>query len=246
MNYLPERPRPSSQTVLVISNDAEDRAHYSELFTTQGLSTVERGGLAAATDVIASNGADLVVIDEPSYCGATLDFFRQTQAKGGAPVILISSAARVTDQILALELGADDLMSKPLDLRLLMARTRALLRRRNPISPSGACQKVAGAWSLDSTRRELTSPQGRRVVLTASEVRLFDLFSRNRGSVVTMEQIAQCLGLRHDPRNVAVRTAMSRFGRKLRNEAGPPPLRNIRGSGYIYDDKADARAPSVQ
>ena len=66
MNYLPEKQRFSSQTVLVISNDAEDRAHYSELFTTQGLSTVERGGLAAAKDVIASNGADLVVIDEPS------------------------------------------------------------------------------------------------------------------------------------------------------------------------------------
>ena len=246
MNYLPEKQRFSSQTVLVISNDAEDRAHYSELFTTQGLSTVERGGLAAAKDVIASNGADLVVIDEPSYCGATLDFFRQTQAKGGAPVILVSSAAEVTDQILALELGADDLMSKPLDLRLLMARTRALLRRRSSIRPGCDSQQIVGAWSLDSVRRELTSPQGRRVALTASEVRLFDLFSRNQGAVIAIEQIARCLGLRQDQCNVAVRTAMSRFGRKLRNEAGETPVRNIRGAGYIYDDMAGSRASPVQ
>lgn len=226
------RPRPD-RTVLVIGEDPTTRASLMDLFDNEGFLSLQAGGIDSAQDVLAGSSVDLIVLDERMSGGRAYGFCRQSAVAGGAPIILLSDNADVIDRIVALEVGADDLLATPVDSRLLMAQARALLRR-GAGGRGSAAGRPGGAWGVDLVAREAISPNGRRLRISPHETSLLHLFLDNPGIVFTPETAGRANAVLKDETPSSFRTAMSRLRRKLDSLNCGEVIRNVRGAGYMY------------
>lgn len=178
---------------------------------------------------------DLVVFDGRLSAGGAYAFCRKLAVGGGAPIILLSDNADVVSRIVALEVGADDLLPTPVDRRLLLAQTRALLRRSRTLRDTRSEAPPARAgWALDPVAREAIGPDGARLPLSPQEVSLMDMFLGNPGVVFTPETAMQWIPTLKQDTTVGFRTAMSRLRRKLGNSDFGAAIRTVRGAGYVY------------
>jgi len=229
-----ENAREPKDAVLLVGFDDPERDAFAAAFESDGFDTLDAEDGSAADDVIASDSVDLVVLDDRMSRGGVITFCKKSSTQGGAPIILLAGTADETDRIVALELGADKLLSKPISPRLLVAEARALLRRRHS---SRLSDRPAPApdrnWQIDIITRDAISPAGRRVALTPIQTSLFGLFLDNPGVVFTMEQIAARV-CGDDATPESFRTLVSRLRRRLEQGGDPAAIRNIRGSGYVF------------
>lgn len=230
-----ENRKEPNDTVLLVGFDAPERDAFAAAFDADGLNTLDAEDGSAAEDLIASDSVDLVVLDDRISRGGMMTFCKKSSTQGGAPIILLAGSADETDRIVALELGADKLLSKPISPRLLVAEARALLRRTHGSRLSDRQAPSSDkSWQIDIVTRDAISPAGRRVALTPIQTSLFGLFLDNPGVVFTMEQmVARVCG--DDATPESFRTLVSRLRRRLEEAGGDPPaIRNIRGTGYVF------------
>ena len=195
----------------------------------------EAGDTEEAESLIRSSDIDLVVLDALPLEGGPLEFCRKAHVGGMPPIIILAESVGVVEEIVVLEVGADDLIEKPVDQRLLLARARALLRRcQRPGRSSGSMESpLPTAWRLDTSIRIAISPRGRTVMLSPSDIQIFELFVNNPGVVFTQESGAKALGLEHCHATL-IRTAVSRLRRRLTAAGDGDPIRTVRGIGYVY------------
>jgi two-component system, OmpR family, response regulator len=170
----------------------------------------------------------------------------QVRAVSYAPLIAIS--ANREDRVRMLDLGADDTMCKPLDLPEWLARVRALLRRCGLLGKTAAVPLQpprTGGWALDRSRLKVIAPDGRDCDLTATEFLVFDALSRNSNHVMTREQIRDLVrGPRWNANDRLVDNQINRLRHKLAASAIVPPIKTVRGSGYMLD-RGDTEHPSL-
>lgn len=226
-------PAGSASTILVVGGDDQERRRFSEVFGRDGFLTIEADGPEAAGALMRDQTVDLVVLDERA-CGArAYGFCRTAAVSGGAPVILLSATSDTISQIVALEVGADEVMAADVDCRLLLARARAMLRRSRAIQGSSRRGLAAGRWSLDAQTHIATGPDGDQVELARHQARLMQFFLDRPGTVVTTDLIAsEDPAFRMEP--TAFRTAISRLRRRLAQIGGGDFVRIVRGSGYVH------------
>jgi len=182
----------------------------------------------------------LLDINMPGEDG--LSVLRSLQAEEDGPrVIMLTAAGETIDRIIGLEMGADDYLSKPVDLRELVARIRAVLRRasRREVEDPQATQgrlPFGKAW-LDLEAAQLFDTEGKLIPLTAMEFNLLKLFARNRGRVLNRDQILEGAHDREwDPFDRSIDIRISRIRKKIEpNPDKPAVIRTVRGLGYIYD-----------
>jgi two-component system response regulator QseB len=151
---------------------------------------------------------------------------RELRRRGDAiPVLVVTARDAVADRIAGLNEGADDYVLKPFDLDELVARVRALLRRRTGnASPVLEC----GSLLLDPVRREVRL-QEQAVNLSAKEFALLELLMQRPGAVLSREQLEDALyGWEREVGSNAVEVHLHNLRRKL----GPAIIRNVRGVGY--------------
>jgi two-component system phosphate regulon response regulator OmpR len=167
---------------------------------------------------------------------------------------MLTAAAEVVDRVVGLEVGADDYVAKPFDLRELLARLRAVLRRRAaaraaaaPAAPSAEPEAAGrrvrmGRNRLDLDMRRLFGPDGREVPLVASEFELLRAFAERPGRTLSREtllDLAHPHGEDHFDRSIDVRIA--RIRRKIEVEPSHPTvIRTARGLGYVFDPDAES------
>ena len=167
---------------------------------------------------------DVVVLDVglPDQDGFSL--LARIRAESDVPVVMLTARGELDDRIRGLELGADDYIAKPFHFAELVARVRALLRRREPRTD---VLRVADV-SLDARTREVLRG-GRPVQLTAREYELLELFLRHPGEVLSKQAILERLwGYAFDANLVEVYVGY------LRRKLGEPPLiETLRGAGYL-------------
>ncbi len=167
---------------------------------------------------------DVLILDVglPDEDGFSL--LGRIRAESDVPVVMLTARGEVDDRIRGLELGADDYVAKPFHFAELLARVRALLRRREP-RPN--VLRVADV-SLDARTREVLRG-GRPVQLTAREYELLELFLRHPGEVLSKQAILERLwGYAFDANLVEVYVGY------LRRKLGEPPLiETLRGAGYL-------------
>jgi two-component system OmpR family response regulator len=160
---------------------------------------------------------------------------------------MLSAMGEETDRIIGLELGADDYLSKPCNPRELLARVRAVLRRRRDPAPSeealGAACEFAG-WRLDLVRHELRSPSAVVVNLSSGEFSLLRAFVEHPQRVLTRDQLLEyARGPQSDAFDRAIDVQISRLRRKLEDGGGAIELiRTVRSEGYIFTPKVSRTA----
>jgi DNA-binding response OmpR family regulator len=155
------------------------------------------------------------------------------------PILLLTSRDTEVDEALGLDLGADDYVSKPFSVRVLLARVAALLRRRQPPAAGAAPTALTrrGEITLDPGRLEV-SVRGSRLQVTVTEFRILDILARRPGFVFSRERLLE--EAREDDSVVAPRlvdTYVARLRRKI-DEAAPglAPIETVIGAGYRFRD----------
>jgi len=229
--------------ILVCDDERDVREMLQEYLTRRGydVATAENtDGLRAA---LAAGAVDLVLLDinMPGEDGLTA--LRNLRTKDHVPVVMLTAAGEVFDRILGLEMGADDYLSKPVDLRELEARIKAVLRRKNrdDVAPGlpEATPKSAkfGEFTLNLEAAKLFSADGSEVPLTAMEFSLMKVFAENKSRVLNRDQILEQAHDRSwDPFDRSIDIRISRLRRKIEtNPQKPRIIKTVRGIGYIYD-----------
>ncbi|MEM9845795.1 MAG: response regulator [Pseudomonadota bacterium] len=230
-------------TICVCDDEPDVREMLEEYLTKRGFAVVPVANSDGLRTAIAEQGIDLILLDinMPGEDGLTT--LRTLRTTNRIPVVMLTAAGEVIDKIVGLEMGADDYLSKPVDLRELEARIKAVLRRQAPASieapqPSKKPETAPfGEFTLDLSAAKLLDRDGKEVPLTAMEFSLLSLFARNRGHVLNRDQILEQAHDRSwDPFDRSIDIRISRLRRKIEPNAQKPQIiKTVRGIGYLYD-----------
>jgi two-component system phosphate regulon response regulator OmpR len=227
--------------VLVCDDEAEVREMLAEYLARRGFRVTPAGNAGELRAALSAEPPELILLDINMPGEDGLSVLRGLRAEGGTPaVIMLTAASDTIDRILGLEMGADDYLGKPVDLRELEARIKAVLRRGGPADavPEDEARRFrfGKAW-LDIDAARLTEEDGSEIPLTAMEFNLLKLFARNRGRVLNRDQILEGAHDRSwDPFDRSIDIRISRIRRKIElNPEKPTAIRTVRGVGYVYD-----------
>jgi DNA-binding response OmpR family regulator len=172
-----------------------------------------------------------------------LSIIRDLKSRTNVPVIMLTATASPIDRVVGLELGADDYVAKPCELRELMARIRSVLRRSGPAKTAEASAAPAkqqlvrfGTKWLDLEAQALRDDEGNEHPLTASEFGLLKVFAANPKRVLSRERLLELANARDaEAFDRAVDLRIMRIRRKIEPDpAKPAVIRTIRGGGYLF------------
>ena len=230
---------PAIARVLVVDDDPGIRDVLCEYLGRHGYDA--RGAAdGAEMDRVLAEGPriDVIVLDLMMPGEDGLSICRRL-AGNGPPVIMLSAMGEDADRIVGLELGADDYLAKPCNPRELLARIRAVLRRRAPASAGkGQGLKFRG-WRLDLVRRELTGPDGVAVPLSGGEFNLLRVFAERPGRILSRDQLLELArGPATEAFDRAIDVQISRLRKKLDDGSGAEIIETIRGEGYRFAAEA--------
>ena len=224
------------------------------------VSELHRG--ADLTALLASDPPALVLLDLglPGEDGlAIARRLRERDATAPLGLIIVSGRGDAVDRVVGLEIGADDYITKPFDLRELLARVKAVLRRTEggasasagPVAAPGpgpssslalpACHRFAG-FMLDAAARRVLGPDGNEIALTSGEFDLLAVFVRHPGRVLSRDFLLEhTRGRQAEPFDRAVDVLVGRLRKKLGDDLQQPQLlKSVRSAGYLLVASAPA------
>ncbi|MFZ3117259.1 MAG: response regulator transcription factor [Variovorax sp.] len=176
---------------------------------------------------------------------------RQLREHWQCGLVIVTGRGDAVDKVVGLEVGADDYVTKPFDLRELLARIKAVLRRIVPAPTPASAATVAPApppsvkrfegWELDIAARRLMAPQGHEVVLTSGEFDLLHALSDAPGRVLSRDHLLErTRGRDGGPFDRTIDVQIGRLRRKLERDADSPQLiKSVRGAGYLFAPRVD-------
>lgn len=220
--------------MLLLDGNRDLCSSLAELLAEHGIVVTSEGDGAAALARFKTEPTDIVVLDLmlPNKDGYQL--CREIRAASGVPILVHTARNNDIDHVLALELGADDFVAKPIDPRVLMARIMALMRRvkRGQLPQSGP--KRVGELAIHRVTRMVSFRQ-RHIDLTSTDFDLLWLLFNNCGEVVTREEIMRTMDKRtFDGMGRAIDGRVFRLRKKLVDAgANPDIIRSVRSSGYL-------------
>jgi len=218
-------------------------AHY---LAGHGFRTTKLHSGGALLDLMASDPPLLVLLDLglPGEDGFAIA--RQLREHWRCGLVIITGRGDAVDKVVGLEVGADDYVTKPFDLRELVARIKAVLRRIEPTAPAaapaaptpapgGACLGFLG-WKLDLAARRLDDPEGVEVRLTTGEFELLATLAQHPGRVLSRDfLLEQTRGREAAPFDRTIDVQIGRLRKKLEVDAeNPQIIKSVRGAGYIF------------
>jgi DNA-binding response OmpR family regulator len=183
----------------------------------------------------------LIILDQRLGRDDSLLFLREIRSRWNVPVIITTGdRSEETDRVIALELGADDYIVKPFGLRELLARVRAVLRRRRPgQSPPANVPEHRGfrfgGWRLECRARRLLDPNGDCVALTKGQYTLLAAFLKSPQRLLSREQLLQATRVHEDVFDRSIDVQVLRLRRKLEIDPGAPKIITTeRSIGYRF------------
>jgi two-component system OmpR family response regulator len=236
-----------SEHILVVDDDPGIRDVVSEFLVRHGYAVETAADGREMERALSRRRPDLVVLDVMLPGEDGLSICRRLSTPDGPAIIMLSAMGEETDRIVGLELGADDYVPKPCNPRELLARVRAVLRRRREPRTGdetldSACE-FAG-WRLDLVRHELRSPDAVVVNLSSGEFSLLRAFVERPQRVLTRDQLLEfARGPQSDAFDRAIDVQISRLRRKLDGGGdGVELIRTVRNEGYLFTPKV-SRTP---
>ena len=227
--------------LLVVDDDAEVRRLLGDYLGGQGYRVDGCADSAALRQALAAQVPDLVLLDVGLPGEDGLSLARFLREHHDLPVIMISGAGTPLDRIVGLEVGADDYLAKPFELRELLARVRSVLRRYRavPTAPQAAEPQPSGIplgrFRLELDSRRLLDERGADVELTAMEFDLLQAFAQRPNRPLSRDQLLNLTQNRDwSPFDRSIDIRIARLRRKLEDDPEKPQIiRTLRGVGYM-------------
>ena len=236
--------------IAVLDDETDITALLGTYLRGHGYRVTELHCGAELTALMQADPPSLVLLDLGLPGEDGLGIARKLREPGTAAalgLIIVSGRGDTIDRVVGLEIGADDYITKPFDLRELLARMKAVLRRTEADAaadevapagarPNGACDGVCFAgFTLERAARRLVGPDGNEVALTSGEFDLLATFALHPGRVLSRDfLLEQTRGRQAGPFDRTVDVQVGRLRRKLADDAQEPRiLKAVRGAGYI-------------
>ncbi|MGD9946711.1 MAG: response regulator [Burkholderiaceae bacterium] len=244
-----------AERILVVDDDADIRELLDSYLSNYGFEIRGVADGRAMRSELAAWPADLILLDLglPGEDGLTLA--RELRGSSRAGIIIVTGRGQPVDRVVGLELGADDYVAKPFDLRELLARIRSVLRRIKPERDNGEPRaETASAapaapaatpaperysfdgWRLDVGARSLHRPTGEPVALTSGEFQLLMIFVQQPNQVLSRDRLMELIhGRESGPFDRAIDVQVGRLRRKIETDPAEPALiKSVRGLGYLF------------
>jgi len=226
--------------IAVVDDEPATREMVGDYLRMHGFSVTLCDGGTSLRHFMAKQQPDLVVLDLNMPGEDGLSVVRQLKATCDVPVIMLTATASAIDRIVGLELGADDYLAKPCELRELVARVRSVLRRSARIAPSqpaaGRSVRFGTKW-LDIDTHRLRDEDGQTQPLTKSEFLLLKAFADHPRRVLSREYLLDVADARDaEAFDRAIDVRITRIRRKIEPDpANPRFIRTVRGLGYAFE-----------
>ena len=228
--------------ILIVDDDVEIRELLEDYLSENGYSVaaVENGEAMKAYLENETPNVVLLDIHMPGEDGLTLaKFLRQNFNLG---IIMVTGAGETVDRVVGLEIGADDYVAKPFDLRELLARIRSVLRRYHPTTTIDNVEETEeakiniGDYILDFNTHRLISNTGEEVKITSMEYDLLRAFIKRPNRVLSRDDLLNLTQNRDwDPYDRSLDIRIARLRQKIEQDPKHPQIiKTIRGAGYIY------------
>ncbi len=224
--------------ILIVDDEKNLVKGLARSLNNEGYQTEAAFDGETAREKVRKNQFDLIILDImlPGVDGLTL--CREIRSQSGVPIIMLTAMGDDIDKIIGLEMGADDYLAKPFNIRELLARIKAVLRRSTHEPGQGAGQIVRGDLVIDTSRRKV-SAGGREVDLTGKEFELLLHLAGAPGRVFTREQLLQDIwGYDYIGEDRTVDVHIRRLREKIEPEPGKPRYILTKwGVGYFFNEE---------
>lgn len=230
-----------SQHIVVVDDEAPAREMVGEYLRLHGFEVTLCDGGSSLRKCIAKQVPDLIVLDLNMPEEDGLSIVRAVKKSTDVPIIMLTATASAIDRVVGLELGADDYLAKPCELRELLARIRSVLRRRStpPADSPARSQPTSirfGTKWLDVDAQVLRDENGNEHPLASSEFALLKAFAQNPKRVLSRERLLDLAEARdREAFDRAIDVRITRIRRKIEPDpAHPSVIRTVRGAGYLF------------
>jgi two-component system, OmpR family, response regulator len=229
-----------SPRIAVVDDDERIRRLLRNVFESAGYRVTEARNEAELMSVLKSYKVALVTLDLSLRHEDGLAIARTVRTFSNVPIVMVTARSDDVDRIVGLELGADDYITKPFNVREVLARVRAVLRRCDAPRAFGAKSqhdvlRFAG-FVVDFAAQELRSSTGRVIALTSAEYKLLDAFVSHPGRVLSRNSLIDFVGgVSAAPLERSIDTIVGRLRKKIETDcAAPQIIKTVRGAGYIF------------
>ena len=215
----------------------EDEESYSEplayMLKKEGYEAVVAATGPEGIDTFERGGADLVLLDVMLPGMSGVDVCRELRSRSSVPIIMLTAKDSEIDKVVGLEMGADDYVTKPYSGRELLARIKAVLRRRGEVEAGESDELVVGPVAMD-VERHVVTVGGKGVAMPLKEFELLEMLMRNEGRVLTrMQLIDRVWGSDYVGDTKTLDVHIKRLRAKIEPDPGlPQHILTVRGLGY--------------
>lgn len=225
----------ANHRVLLVEDDASLASMIADFLSPHGFEASIEGRGDAAVERIIEENPDVVVLDVnlPGLDGFAV--CKAVRANYRGAIIMLTARGEEVDEVVGLEVGADDYMAKPVRPRALLARLRTHLRRAAPTGQGPLSKPLqVGSLTVDPSRRG-AEIEGESLDLTSAEFDLLQFLAENAGRALSRNDIYQHIhGMRYDGLDRSIDLRISRLRRKLGDDpAKPKRIKSVRGVGYM-------------
>ena len=233
------------QTALIVEDDPVTRHILTTTLATAGIDCIIAETGAAMWSSLEKK-PDVIVLDLSLPDADGMELLRQLRQKSEIPVIIHSNRSDEIERIIGIEIGADDYLPKPCNMRELLARVRALLRRSAPktVSPttSGKARRLRfGQWTLDTASRELIDDQGKPAAIGVSGYALLLAFVEHPFEPMSREVLSRVLKREYVAYDRIIDVHVSQIRRILGSQPdGNAYIKTLRSQGYVFVASVEA------
>lgn len=229
--------------ILIVDDDPRICRAVARYMESGGFEVRHCGNSTVANELLHSFTPDLVLLDLNLPDGNGLEIARTIRSFSNMGIIIISGTIEQVDKIISLEIGADDFLNKPLNLREVLARIRSVLRRTRiteaavASNPGSQTRTLSfNGWTLDMDMHQLHAPDGTLTPLTSHEFKFLSLLANNANKVLSREQILEFLGQKQwSPLDRSIDVMIGKLRKKLAAQDNDyNPILTIRGEGYKF------------
>ena len=230
--------------ILVIDDDENLQIVLEEYLAGDGYSVKTAESVQTALKQAQENPFDVILLDLTLPDGEGLHLIPQLKSSTNAQIIVVSGKTDTTEKVVCLEMGADDYMTKPFEMRELSARVKAVMRRTSAPNPSEQKPEAAKAdqikfengWHLDRTQYQLFDDKGESAGLTTGEFQLLEALVDAPNRALSREQLFDLTrDGKFDAYDRAIDIQVARLRKKMGDDTKNPTLiKTVRGIGYMF------------